>query len=302
MVLLHYYLFWCAMASQLLFRYFIQLSYDGIGYNGWQKQDNAPSVQQVLEQALAYAGGISSGVTGCGRTDTGVHARVFYAHFDYQKAFTRDELENLTFRLNRFLPVSIAIQRVFPVIPEAHARYSPLFREYEYNLLLSKDPFLVNQAYYGWGNLDIEVMSQAAGLLLQFFDFECFSKSNTQVKTFNCRIIEAEWRVEGNLLIFRIKADRFLRNMVRAIVGTLLDIGRHRINLEDLRQIIESRNRSNAGYSVPAKGLFLNNVVYPDDIFVDQPVGFLKDSPDEVKSHNEADAEFHHRTGNETDK
>jgi tRNA pseudouridine38-40 synthase len=277
------------MASQPFFRYFIQLSYDGSGYHGWQKQENAPSVQQVLEQALVYTGGISSRVTGCGRTDTGVHARVFYAHFDYQKDFSKDELENLTFRLNRFLPVSIAIQRVFPVIPEAHARFSPLYREYEYNLLLNKDPLLVNQAYYVWGKLDVEVMSQAAAMLLQFTDFECFSKSNTQVKTFNCWIMEAEWRIEGNLLIFRIKADRFLRNMVRAIVGTLLDVGRQKIDLGEMRQIIESRNRCYAGYSVPAKGLFLNNVVYPDDIFVDQPVGFLQDSPDEVKTHDKAD-------------
>lgn len=282
------------------YRYFIQCSYDGAAFNGWQKQKNAVSVQQILEDALSIGCGISGMLTGCGRTDTGVHARVFYAHFDHHQAFDNNQLEKLKFKLNRFLPATIAVQDIITVIPGAHARFSPKYREYEYNLLLSKDPFLVDYAYYVWGNLDVDAMNKAADILRQYTDFECFSKTNTQVKTFNCHIMEAGWQREGNLLIFRIKADRFLRNMVRAIVGTLLDVGRYKTGLDELRQIIVSRNRSNAGFSVPAKGLFLTDVVYPDHIFTDHPIGFLPESPDEIKTHNKADAKFHQGAGNET--
>ncbi|HPT01449.1 MAG TPA: tRNA pseudouridine(38-40) synthase TruA [Bacteroidales bacterium] len=288
------------MISPPVFRYFVKLSYNGSGFNGWQKQENAPSVQQVLEQAFAFAGGITCRLTGCGRTDTGVHAKKFYAHFDYHDALNEEELDKITFKINRYMPFSIAVQRIFPVMPEAHARFSPVLREYQYNILLAKDPFLENSAYYIWGDLDVGAMNKAATLLKQFTDFECFSKTNTQVKTYNCRIIEAGWKRDGNLLVFTIQADRFLRNMVRAIVGTLLDIGRHKLNPDDLRRIIESRNRCNAGYSVPAKGLFLTDVIYPDGIFSDHPVAFLPGRPDEIKPHNQADAQLHDGAGNET--
>lgn len=289
------------MATAPLYRYFIQLSYEGSGFNGWQRQDNAVSVQEVLELAFLHVAKVTGGLTGCGRTDTGVHARVYYAHFDHIKSFTADELEKLVFRLNRYLPAVIAIQRIFPVIPSAHARFSPIYREYKYYLLTAKDPFLESRSWYTWEKLDIEAMDQAAKCLLKYTDFECFSKRNTNVMTYNCQIIEAGWTREGDLLVFTIRADRFLRNMVRAIVGTLMDIGRHKTNTDDLIQIIASKNRSKAGYSVPAKGLFLTDVVYPVSIYSEQPIAFSQNSPDKVISHDEADAKFHNSAGNEAD-
>jgi tRNA pseudouridine38-40 synthase len=199
------------------------------------------------------------------------------------------------------LPATIAIQRILPVIPSAHARFSPIYREYKYYLLTGKDPFLETRAWYTCEKLDVDAMDKAAKYLMQFTDFECFSKRNTNVKTYNCKVLDAGWTKEGDLLIFTIRADRFLRNMVRAIVGTLIDIGRHKTDIDGLKQIIESKNRSRAGYSVPAKGLFLTDVVYPDLIFSEKPVSFLKGSLDEIETHDEADAKFHDGAGNESD-
>lgn len=284
-----------------IYRYFVQLSYEGSAFNGWQRQDNALSVQESLELAFLHIVKFTGGLTGCGRTDTGVHARAYYAHFDHIKSFNTSELEKLVFRLNRYLPASIAIQRIFPVVPSAHARFSPVSREYKYYLLTAKDPFLETRSWYSWENLDVEAMNQAAKILQKFTDFECFSKRNTNVKTYNCRIMDAGWSREGDLLVFTIRADRFLRNMVRAIVGTLMDIGRHKTDANDLVKIIESKSRSRAGYSVPAKGLFLTDVVYPASIFTGQPIAFLQNSPDEIVSHHKADTKFHHSAGNEAD-
>lgn len=284
-----------------IYRYFIQLSYEGSAFNGWQRQDNASSVQESLERAFLHVVKVAGGLTGCGRTDAGVHARVYYAHFDHIKAYNSSELEKLVFRLNRYLPSAIAIQRIFPVVPSAHARFSPVSREYKYFLLNAKDPFRETRSWYTWEKLDVEAMDRAAGILKKFTDFECFSKRNTNVRTYNCQIMDAGWSREGDLLVFTIRADRFLRNMVRAIVGTLMDIGRHKTDMNDLLQIIESKSRSRAGYSVPAKGLFLTDVVYPASIFTDQPIGFSQNSPDEIVSHNKADAKFHDSTGNEAD-
>ncbi|HOW30769.1 MAG TPA: tRNA pseudouridine(38-40) synthase TruA [Bacteroidales bacterium] len=283
------------------YRYFIRLSYDGTDFCGWQKQENAATVQQEIENALLFIAGLESRVTGCGRTDTGVHARVFYAHFDHFKAFTSKELLKMVYRINSYLPSSIAVQQIFPVIPEAHARFSALSRQYSYYILTEKDPFMADKAWRVHGNIDVETMNRAAIIMMEYTDFECFSKTNTQVKTFNCKITEAIWTKTNDQLIFTIRADRFLRNMVRAIVGTMLDIGRHKTSIEDFRKIIESRNRSKAGYSVPAKGLYLTDVVYPGNIFTEKPVSFLPGSPDEIETHDNADTKFHHRSGNEAD-
>lgn len=289
------------MKSSAFYRYFICLSYNGSAFNGWQKQDNAPSVQALLEQALYHVAKVTGGITGCGRTDTGVHAKIYFAHLDHKKAFSTDELVNLTFRLNRYLPAEIAVHEIVPVLPWAHARYSPVYREYKYYLLKSKDPFLDKQAWFSWEKIDMDAMNEAAEFLKQFTDFECFSKKNSQVKTYDCKIYKAHWSEEGSLLIFTVQADRFLRNMVRAIVGTLMDIGRHKINLDDLRLILESRNRSRAGLSVPAKGLFLTDVVYPPVIFCGKPVPYLPGSTDEIEAHDKTDTKFHYSPGNETD-
>ncbi len=243
-------------------RYFLSLSYNGEAYHGWQRQPNAVTVQEVLETALSTLLRESINIVGAGRTDTGVHAREYYAHFDYPDTLA-DELVD---RLNNFLPEDIAIHELIAVTEEAHARFSALSRTYEYRIVQSKDPFLLDRAYLMKQQLDVDKMNEAAELLKTYQDFECFSKSNTDVRTFICQIDTAHWRLEGNELIFTIRADRFLRNMVRAIVGTLLDVGKGKLSLEDVKAIIKSRNRSEAGVSVPAKGLYLVRVEYPESI------------------------------------
>ncbi len=243
-------------------RYFLSLSYFGEAYHGWQRQPNAITVQEVVESALSTLLRTQISLVGAGRTDTGVHARELFAHLDLPEAPPSDLLE----RLNSFLPDDIAVNDLFAVTEEAHARFSAVSRTYEYHIVQKKDPFLRDQAYYVKQRLDIPLMNQAAKLLKSFEDFECFSKSNTDVHTFICRISHAEWTQEGPRLVFTISADRFLRNMVRAIVGTLLDVGKGKLSLEDVKAIIKSRNRSEAGVSVPAKGLYLVRVEYPGRI------------------------------------
>ncbi|MCB2219241.1 MAG: tRNA pseudouridine(38-40) synthase TruA [Bacteroidetes bacterium] len=245
-------------------RYFIKLAYDGTPYNGWQIQKNAPSVQAVINEALTQLCRESINVVGCGRTDTGVHARVFYAHFDLSNPL--EDLLGLVRNLNHYLPKSIVIFNIFPVSPDAHARFDAILRTYRYYILRSKDPFKQAFSYFYHGPLDISIMNEGAELMQNFHDFTSFSKVKTQTKTNLCQIKEAYWTIEDNLLVFTISADRFLRNMVRAIVGTLLDMGKHKITLDELSAIIEHKNRAEAGYSVPAKGLFLENVIYPDVI------------------------------------
>ena len=241
-------------------RYFIHLAYNGANYCGWQIQPQSPSVQAELERCLSLKLGQSVSVTGCGRTDTGVHARNFYAHFDMEASIA--DCEELTFRLNAFLPMDIVVYRIFEVDPELHARFSALSRTYHYQIARGKDPFHQWDAFQFTGQLDVERMQAAADILKDYTDFTSFSKLHTQVMTNNCRIMEARWMEHDGLLVFRIQADRFLRNMVRAIVGTLLEVGRGRMTLEEFRETIEKKDRCSAGESVPAQGLFLEEVAY----------------------------------------
>src|SRR5690606_2587577 len=239
----------------------------GKAYHGWQKQPNAMSVQEVLEMALSTLLRQNIEVVGAGRTDTGVHARQMFAHFDCESLGDRG---NLAHRLNALLPQDIAIQGIHSMVPGAHARFDALERTYQYWVVRHKDPFYNDYAHRVDRDLDLKAMNQAAQFLLQYRNFECFSKSNSDVKTFDCELRHAQWVVEGELWVFSIKADRFLRNMVRAIVGTLLEVGMGKRAPGDIHALIESGDRGRAGVSVPAKGLYLTEVSYPKEIFDEQ--------------------------------
>ncbi|MGM5469801.1 tRNA pseudouridine(38-40) synthase TruA [Flavobacteriaceae bacterium LMO-SS05] len=244
-------------------RYFIELSYNGKHYHGWQNQPNAISVQQVLEDTLSVLLQTNIEVVGAGRTDAGVHASQMFAHFDLEQEI---DIPNLIYKLNSFLPNDIAVHDIFKVKASAHARFDATSRTYHYKISVSKNVFTSDFTYRLQMPLDLKKMNEACKILLQFKDFQSFSKSHTDVKTFVCNIKKAKW-VEGhNELIFIITADRFLRNMVRAIVGTLINIGLGKIEIEDLITIIKSKNRSEAGYSVPAHGLYLTHITYPDSL------------------------------------
>ncbi len=245
-------------------KYFLELSYDGTSYHGWQRQPNAVSVQEVLENSLSTVLRTKTEIVGAGRTDAGVHAKQIMAHFDYKDVL---ELDQLTYKLNAILPPEIAIQNVCKVREDAHARFDAISRSYEYHIIFVKDPFSINKAYYLKKKLDVDLMNEAAKLLLNYTNFKCFSKSKTDVKTYNCIITKAVWEQHRDRLVFMISANRFLRNMVRAIVGTLIEIGEHKLNTEDLVTIIKSEDRSRAGYSVPACGLYLTAVHYPKTIY-----------------------------------
>ncbi len=241
-------------------RYFIQLAYNGKLYHGWQKQPNAHSIQGELENKLAILLKAPTEIIGCGRTDTGVHAKDYYAHFE-----SEIELDTaaLVYKLNGILPKDIVVHTVFPVAADLHTRFDAKLREYEYWIATKPTPFYNELSFLYTKELDVLAMNEAAALLLSYTDFECFSKVHTDVKTFNCNISFAKWEwKEKEQLVFTIRADRFLRNMVRAIVGTLLEIGKGKLNLTDFQKILESKNRSEAGASVPAHGLFLTKVEY----------------------------------------
>ncbi|WP_187388131.1 tRNA pseudouridine(38-40) synthase TruA [Seonamhaeicola marinus] len=244
-------------------RYFIELSYNGSAYHGWQIQPKDISVQEVLEKALSTILKETISIVGAGRTDTGVHASQMFAHFDTGIKFAEQQL---TYKLNSFLPKDIAIHKIFKVQPEAHARFDALSRTYLYRVSLKKSVFSYNNALYMKQDLDVDLMKEASKILFDYRDFQCFSKTNTDVKTYNCYIMAASWFFKDDELHFVVKADRFLRNMVRAIVGTMINIGLGKIDVEDLHQIIASKNRSEAGYSVPAHALYLTKVEYPDSI------------------------------------
>lgn len=249
-------------------RYFIQLSYNGTNYHGWQIQDNTPNtVQQVLNEALSKVLNEPVMLTGCGRTDTGVHAKDFYAHFDCSKTDLVEQSGKWMHKFNSVLPHDVAISAIYAVHAEASSRFDAVSRTYKYVISKRKDPFLIDAAYFLNGDIDVNKMNEAAVLLFKYTDFSCFSKSNTQTFTNNCKIMKAEWAVENNTLVFTISADRFLRNMVRAIVGTLLEVGEGKLSLEEFEKVIESKDRSNAGFSVPACGLYLMNVAYPKEYF-----------------------------------
>ena len=244
-------------------RYFIELSYNGGAYHGWQIQPNAISVQEVIEKGLSTLLKESISIMGAGRTDTGVHAVQMFAHFDTECVFS---VPDLVFKLNSFLPKDIAIQTIFKVKADAHTRFNAISRTYLYRVTLKKNVFTSDCVYYVKQNLDVNKMNEASKILLKYKDFQCFSKSNTDVKTYNCNIMKAAWIYEDNELHFIIQADRFLRNMVRAIVGTMINIGLEKIDVEDLHTIIKSKSRSEAGFSVPAHALYLTKIEYPEDI------------------------------------
>jgi tRNA pseudouridine38-40 synthase len=250
------------------YRYFLHLAYDGTAYHGWQIQPNGVTVQQLLNEALSTVLRQTVMVHGAGRTDTGVHAKQFYAHFDLDKLLSNENCRQLVFNLNGLLPKDIAVFEIFQVSPDVHARFSAVSRTYEYIISRCKDPFLINCAWFNSQKLDIDLMNEGAKLIMKYNDFACFSKSNTQVKTYKCQIMHAGWEEKENLLVFTITADRFLRNMVRAIVGTLSELGRNQITLEDLRGIIETGDRRLAGMSAPAEGLYLTGITYPPGIRV----------------------------------
>ncbi|WLD24686.1 tRNA pseudouridine(38-40) synthase TruA [Flavobacterium dauae] len=241
-------------------RYFIQFSYNGTNYHGWQLQPNAISVQEILTKALKTLFRDDFEIVGAGRTDAGVHAKLMYAHFDTDVVFNKEKMIQ---KLNSFLPEDVTVFNFFEVDKDAHARFDAVSRSYEYHIHTFKNSFLKNLSYYQFKNLDIDKMNEAAKILLQYEDFECFSKTHTDVFTFNCTITTAYWEQKGSQLIFHISANRFLRNMVRAIVGTLINVGLGKIQVNDLHQIIKSKNRGKAGFSVPAHGLYLTKVMYP---------------------------------------
>ncbi len=244
-------------------RYFIVFSYFGKLYHGWQIQPNAITVQEVLENGLSKLLRQDLSVVGAGRTDTGVHAKQMYAHFDFDGEF---DMDGMVYRLNAFLPEDIAISEIRTVNKDAHARFDATERTYEYWVTQEKNPFYSDRAHYIRHSLDVGAMNGAARLLLEHRDFECFSKSNSDVRTFDCNIKRAEWSKDVDKLVFTIVADRFLRNMVRAIVGTLVEVGIGKSNLEDVRRILAGKDRSLAGPSVPAKGLYLTKIAYPESL------------------------------------
>lgn len=248
-------------------RYFIEFAYDGTNYHGWQKQPQSITVQEVLEDGLYKMLRSEIHVMGAGRTDAGVHATQMFAHFEYDEEI---DLEHLVFRMNRWLPLDISIFEIRPVTLKAHARFHATARSYEYHFNLRSDPFRNKSSYVLWRKPDIQKMQTAADMLIGHKDFQCFSRSNTDVKTYLCDVKEARFEQDGFQLVFHITANRFLRNMVRAVVGTLLEIGYGKLELADIERILESKDRSEAGSSVPARGLYLTKVVYPNEIWKDE--------------------------------
>jgi len=247
-------------------RYFIHLAYNGANYCGWQTQPNLPTVQETLEKALTTLLRQPIAIVGCGRTDTGVHASDFYAHFDlHAEANSQFSIVNsqLTFKLNSFLPDDIAIFDIFPVADNAHARFDATARTYQYHVSNHRLPFrqgLYSRIYF---EPDIDLMNRGAEILMEYDDFTSFAKLHTQVKTNICHLSQAHWEWTGDEWVFTIRSNRFLRNMVRSVTGTLLDVGRGKLTLDGLRAIIEKKDRCAAGVSMPPQGLFLTHVEYP---------------------------------------
>ncbi len=252
--------------EQMADRYFIRLSFNGSAFHGWQRQPNGRSVQQTLEEALSLLLREPIGVTGAGRTDAGVHASCYFAHFESERVHTKEEMHALVFKLNAFLTKDIAIDDIFPVGPADHARFSAISRTYQYFVVRRKEPFRYQFSHYVYGEIDVESMNLASRFLLDVNDFTSFSKVDTDTKNNLCSIQDCRWDESDHSLIFTITANRFLRNMVRAITGTMLDLGRRRMTMDDFRRIVEEKNRSAAGESAPARGLFLTTVRYPDSV------------------------------------
>lgn len=244
-------------------RYFLELSYNGTNYHGWQVQPNVISVQEKINDGLSKLLKTPINIMGAGRTDAGVHASQMYAHFDIESEINTTLILD---RLNSFLPEDIVIYNIFEVDDKSHTRFHATSRSYEYRIYIGRNPFLLDTTWQLYRNkLDVDKMNEAAKLLLNHADFKCFSKT-ADVNTYICDVTFATWELTDNLLTFYITANRFLRNMVRAIVGTLIDVGMQKITLEEFVKILESRDRSRAGLSVPAKGLFLTHIEYPKSI------------------------------------
>lgn len=247
-------------------RYFADIEFDGTAYSGWQIQPHSPSVQQTLEEALALFLRQKVDVTGAGRTDAGVHAAQMIAHFDLEEC---QDCGWIKHKLNGILPPDIAVHSVYPVKADAHARFDAVSRTYKYYVTLDKSAFQRNYSWYLLNEPDFELMNSAAKLLLSTVDFTSFSKLHTDTKTNDCHVTEAGWeRLPDGRWVFTITADRFLRNMVRAIVGTLMEVGRHRMTVDEFKSVILRKDRCQAGDSAPAQGLFLYKIEYPDNIYL----------------------------------
>jgi tRNA pseudouridine38-40 synthase len=250
-------------------RYFLNISFTGTGYHGWQEQSNASkTVQGICKAGLEKILRHPVSLLGCGRTDTGVHAEEFFAHFDSDEKTLIKDKERWIYKFNSVLPFTIAVNDIIAVKEKANARFDATSRTYKYIITTRKDPFLLDFSLFFPFELDIDKMNQAAKKLKHFKEFSSFKKSNTQNKTDTCTIKHAEWKKQGHKIIFTITADRFLRNMVRAIVGTMLNVGNGKCTVEEFCRIIESKNRSRAGASVLASGLYLTKIEYPEKVFL----------------------------------
>jgi len=247
-------------------RYFLELSYKGTYYHGWQSQKNAVAIQEVIEKVLSNILSKEIAIVGSSRTDTGVHAEQQFAHFDFEKNLNA---RDFTFKLNNVLPRDVAVNNLYQVPSTAHARFDAISRTYQYRIVQQKNPFKEKLAYYYKVNLDLDKMNQACQIILINDNFECFSRVKTEVKNFVCDIQHCVWGIFDGMLTFEIQSNRFLRGMVRALVGTILDVGRGKKELTELQNIIDSRDRRQAGRAAPAHGLFLTKVEYPSGYFYD---------------------------------
>jgi tRNA pseudouridine38-40 synthase len=257
-------------------RYFIQFAYKGTRYQGWQIQPHtSDTVQQVMNEKLSLLARETIGVTGCGRTDSGVHATCYYAHFDAESNLTEDD--DFIYNLNKVLPVDIAVQRIVAMPDSAHARYDATYREYAYHIVKTKNAFAENLAWYYSRSLNMLEMNRAAQLFLKQTDFAAFCKAGSDVKGTACNVTKAEWAASADRLVFTIGANRFLRNMVRAAVGTLLDVGSGKTTVDEVQRILNSGDRSEAGQSVPAHGLYLTDVHYPEQYKLNNQLSYASD-------------------------
>jgi tRNA pseudouridine38-40 synthase len=245
-------------------RYFIELSYKGTGYSGFQSQQNTHNtIQAEMEKAFRILQKGEVVLVGSSRTDAGVHAMQNYFHFDYDKEIH----PQFVYKMNAILPAEIVVKKIIRVAPDAHCRFDAISREYKYFIYGKKNPFLQDRAFFFPYKLDAGKLKQAAELLREYRDFTSFSKRNTQVKTFECRIEESEWLFENDCLVYHVKANRFLRGMVRAMTATMLKIGRNKTSLEEFKSIVEAKDCTLASFAVPAQGLFLIKVEYPLEYF-----------------------------------
>lgn len=262
----------CCATDRFMPRYFLEVSYRGTNYSGFQTQQNAVTIQSEIEKALAVLkGDLSPVLTGSSRTDAGVHALQNYFHFDTDMPVThwRDiiDQDRFLYKLNAILPADIVVKSIQQVIETAHCRFDALSREYKYHIYGSKDPFLAGRSYYFPYRLDREKMNEAAAIIIEYTDFSSFSKRNTQVKSFLCQVQKSQWIDTANELIYNVKANRFLRGMVRALTATMLQVGRGKMTIAEFREVIEAKDCTKASFAVPAHGLYLVAVNYPDSYF-----------------------------------